>query len=288
MTVSMCGECGATTDDGNPTDLRPLPDSYRITDPDHDLRADLTDLISHAINDHPRSKQRIPGPSELGTPCQRRLGYKMLETPEVNTDRDVGWKPTVGTAVHAWLQQACEAYNDAHKIERYYLEQKVAVGEVAGKTIKGQCDVYDRALATVIDWKIVGKDALTRYRLNGPGPQYEEQAHLYGRGFQLLGLPVETVAVVFLPQNGELRDMHVWSQPYDEARAVATLARADGIATLTGSLGTAALPLLPTADAYCNYCPWRMPAATDLTEACPGHTPSPSGVLPLVPTAPAA
>lgn len=272
MAVTACPVCGSTHDDGLPDDLTPLPDCYRITDPTHDLKDDLTRLISSTIDAHPRSQQRTPGPSELGTPCQRRLGYKLLDTDPSNTDRGAAWKPTVGTAVHTWLQQACQRYNDTHRFDRYYLEQRVLVGQVNGQDVRGNCDAYDRATATVIDWKVVGKDSLARYRIDGPGQQYEEQAHLYGRGFTLLGLPVSTVAIVFLPQNGELRDMHVWSQPYDEQRALACLNRADGIAALTTALGRDALPLLPTADAFCQYCPYRLPAATDPTEACPGHT----------------
>ena len=36
-------------------------------------------------------------------------------------------------------------------------------------------------------------------------------------------------------------------------------------------MGTALLPMLDTADAFCSWCPWWLPAATDSTEACPGH-----------------
>jgi hypothetical protein len=287
VSVLLCATCGNIHDDGNADDLTQLPDCYRLPDDPDTIRDDLTDLIAGHIDRHPRSLQVKPGPSELGTPCSRRLGYKMLGTAPVNTDRAAAWKPVVGTAVHAWLEQACRAYNDTHRIERFYLEQKVTVGQLGEDDIKGSCDVYDRARALVIDWKIVGVTALKRYRIEGPGEQYRAQAHLYGRGFALLGLPVERVAIVLLPQNGELSDMHVWSEPYDEQVALAALDRANGIKALTTALGTAALPLLPTADAFCSYCPYRMPAATDLTEACPGHLPSPAA-QPAALTAPAA
>ena len=270
MTVTACHTCGTVHDDGNGNDLTPLPDCYRITDPCHDLRDDLTRLITGQISNHPRSAQKTPGPSELGTPCQRRLGYKMLGTAEVNTDSD-GWRPTVGTAVHTWLEKACHAYNDSHRIERYYVEQKVLVGSLLDQEIRGQCDVYDRALAMPIDWKVVGPTSLKKYRINGPGEQYRAQAHLYGRGYELLGLPVDKVAIVFLPSNGELRDLHVWSEPYSPQLAIDTLTRAEGVLSLTRALGPAALPLLKTSDGPCNWCPYRLPAATDLTEACPGH-----------------
>lgn len=288
MTVTACATCAQTHDDGNPTDLAQLPAQYRLP-ADHDqLHGDVTKVITDAITWAPRSQQKTPGPSEIGTPCVRRLGFKMLGTDPVNTDRGAAWKPTVGTAVHAWLQSTFQGYNDAHKIDRFYLEQKVTVGTLGGQPLKGTVDLYDRATGTVLDWKVVGLAALKRYRVDGPGSQYRAQGHLYGRGFALLGLPVERVAVCFLPQNGELYDMHLWSEPYDEQVALDALSRAEGIASLTATLGRQALPLLPTADAFCQYCPYRMPAATDLTEACPGHLTSPVSELLPVPTAPAA
>lgn len=275
MTVTACPTCGQTHDDGNPTDLAPIDPAYRISADHDELRDSLTETITTAISGHPRSQQKTPGPSEIGTPCQRRLGYKLLGVPEVNTDRGAAWKPTVGTAVHTWLQQAFEDYNDSHRIDRYYLEQKVTVGTVNGVLLRGTVDCYDRATAWVIDWKVVGLDALKRYRINGPGEQYRIQGHLYGRGFHLLGLPVERVAVAFLPQNGELRDMHLWSEPFDEQVAIQALDRANGIAQATAAAGSALLPLLPTADAFCQYCPWRSAASTVLEVACPGHVTSP-------------
>ena len=55
-------------------------------------------MIRHAIAHHPRSLQKRIGPSEVGTPCDRRIGYKLLGHTE--NERGDAWKPTVGTAVH--------------------------------------------------------------------------------------------------------------------------------------------------------------------------------------------
>lgn len=278
--IAVCTSCGHADDDGAPSGLVPLPDTYRLPC-DHDLiHDDITTIITAAITGHPRSQQTRPGPSEIGTPCVRRLGYKLLGVPAVNTDRGAAWKPTVGTAVHTWLQTTFTGYNDSHKVDRFYIERKVECGTFGGAPLRGTVDLYDRATGTVLDWKVVGLAALKRYRVEGPGEQYRTQGHLYGRGFALLGLPVERVAICFLPQNGELRDMHLWSEPYDEQVALTALSRVEGIAQLVHQAGTSALPLLPTADAFCTYCPWRMPAATDVTEACPGHPTSPVS-LPL-------
>lgn len=239
------------------------------------LFAEMLDVIARAIGDHPRSRQRRIGPSEMGSPCARRLAYRLAGVEPVNVDTP--WRPTVGTAVHTWLEDAFRAENRRWREEtgidvtRWLLEMRLEVGQVGGETIEGSCDVYDRVTATSNDWKVVGPDALKRYKAHGPGQQYRAQAHLYARGWVARGLPVDTVAITFLPSNGELRDAHFWHEPYDEQVALDTLARVDTIASLVAAGGPAAAAALPTADAHCRFCPFHLPAATELTEACPGH-----------------
>lgn len=257
------------------SNLPPIP-SQRGGDPNL-LFAEMIDVIGRTIDGHPRSQQTRIGPSEMGHPCPRRLAHKMAGTPPVNTG-DAGWRPTVGTAVHTWLEDAFRAENRRWREEtgvdviRWLLEFRVEVGEVGGEAIDGKCDIYDRVTATSNDWKIVGPDALKRYRRAGhPGEQYRAQGHLYGRGWAARGLPVDTVAITFLPSNGELRDAYFWHEPYREDVALAAIARANSIAALVAAAGPAAAAALPTADAFCRYCPFYLPAATELTEACPGH-----------------
>lgn len=266
-TVTLgCEHCTVHVDDN----LHPLPDTLQQRGGSPQLlRSELLHLITEQINNHPRSLQTRIGPSEMGTPCVRRIGYRLLDTPEANP-RTAAWKPTVGTAVHAWLEQAFTNTNNTG-VERFYLEQTVTVGQVNGVDITGNCDLYDRVTATVVDWKVVGLAGLRRYKKDGPGEQYRTQAHLYGRGWRNAGLPVDTVAVMFLPQNGELADAHLWAEPYNEQIALDALTRVGGVAALTSAAGPAALPLLPTADSYCGYCPWYRADTTDLTRGCPGE-----------------
>lgn len=229
--------------------------------------------IRTAITDDPRSRQRRPGPSTLGSPCARRIGYHFAETDPVNTDPDA-WKPTVGKAVHAWLEETFRFVNARLDPDnpRFLLEFALDVGEAGGKAITGRCDVYDRVTCAAIDWKILGDASLKRYRqANHPGEQYRTQLHLYGRGWQRRGLPVDTVHVIALPQNANLRNAWHWHEPYDETVAATALTRADAIANLVDSFGAAALPVLPTAQSWCTYCPFYLPASTDVTQACPGH-----------------
>lgn len=238
------------------------------------LAEEIMFAIKNQIAYAPRSMQRRIGPSEIGIPCDRRIGYKTAGIAESNVG-DPPWKPFIGTAVHAALEQIMQWFNGylgvADHGPRFLLEQKVNAGQICGEDIDGTCDAYDRLNAAVIDWKIVGEKSLRKYKAEGPGQQYRVQAHTYGRGWQRRGMPVSAVAVMFLPRDRELRDSYFWHEPYDEQIPVQALTRVEAITSLVRQAGSAALPLLSTADAWCRFCPYFLPASTEIHEACPGH-----------------
>lgn len=233
--------------------------------------AEYLDLVKHAVHAHPRSLQTRIGPSELGHPCTRRVGYKLLGHPANEFPDDTPWLPTIGTAVHTWLEEQFTQANAGHDHARWLTEVTVDVGQVAGTPITGSVDLYDRVTATVIDHKIVGPSTMKKYRTSGPGQQYRSQIHLYGRGLTRRGLPVDTVIVAFLPRNGELRDAHLWHEPYDEQVALDALQRVEGVALTVAALGKDGLRLLATADAYCQRCPYYQRGSEDPAQGCPGH-----------------
>ena len=237
----------------------------------------LMAAIRHKITHHPRSKQKRIGPSEIGNPCDRRIGYKLLGQPE--RERGDAWKPTVGTAVHAWLQEALDD-DDIRLMEsnnwqlgeldlNWITEKTVTVGYLAdGTPITGSCDAYHRPSATVVDHKVVGVASLKDKKANGPGQQYRVQVHLYAAGFVMAGLPVEHVAISFLPQNGNLSDGWWWSEPFDFALAAQAITRLRAIeahVTTTGSVEG-----LPAVQAWCEWCPFFTPGSTDVQAGCPG------------------
>lgn len=196
--------------------------------PSPDAWAEYRAVIEAAITDHPRSQQVRIGPSELGTPCLLCLGRKLAGVPE---RREAAWLPTVGTAVHSWLEETFAVANAGQQHARYLTELRVDVGEVDGTAITGSCDLFDRVDASVNDWKVVGPTTLRKVRAQGPGDTYRTQAHLYGRGMTRRGLAVRTVRIVFLPRSEPtLAGAVIWSEPYDEAVAVAALTRADALA----------------------------------------------------------
>lgn len=258
------------------SDLKNLPpiSEQRGGDPAL-LFSELIDTIGRTITAHPRSQQIRIGPSEIGTPCTRRLAHKLAGTPEVRLD-DPAWKPTVGTAIHSWLEEAFREENrrwreaTGQDVLRYLIEQRVRVGQIANVDIEGNTDLYDRVTATVLDWKSCGPTRLKHYRAHGPGEQYRVQAHLYGRGWVARNAPVDRVMIVFLPRNGELKEAFHWSEPYDEQVAVAALERATNVANSVATLGDKAFAYLPTDPNDCTFCPWWQPGANDLAVACPG------------------
>jgi hypothetical protein len=238
------------------------------------VRDELVHIIEQAIAAHPRSLQARIGPSEMGTPCARKLGHKLAGTPE--RERSTPWRPTVGTAVHSWLDQVVTAFEAQRltdgKPVRWHTEQRVNVGQVDGVDISGSCDLFEQVTGTVIDFKIVGPASLKKYKA-GPNETYRVQAHLYGLGYVNAGHTVNHVAIWALPAAGELHQAVFWHEPFDPAVAHAALKRADAIAKAGRLAGWAAvLPQLDTANDFCSGCPFRSDAANpDPSTACPGH-----------------
>ena len=241
---------------------------------------ELLSIITTAITEAPRTRQRHIGPSELGIPCIWCLAHKLAGIEETRTGGD--WLPAIGTAVHAWLDGVFgeqDAAADLAAVQagrngeppRWICESRVDVGEVDGTPVTGSADLYDTLTGEVTDWKIVGPTTLRTVKASGPSITYRTQAHLYGRGFTRRGLPVSTVRIAYLPRTSvTLQDAVLWSEPYDETVALAALARADALAKAIRTVGIDTLaPNLPRAP-DCYSCP-RYPSADGSAPTAPGH-----------------
>lgn len=233
------------------------------------IATNVVQTVKQAGQNAPRSLQRAIGPSEIGTPCVRRLAFKLCDWPTVNNDSDP-WASIVGTAVHSWMEKTYEAENRRLGYERYVIEKRLRIRG----NIYGNSDQLDRETGTNKDWKIVGDEPLKKYRKNGPGPQYETQQHLYGYGWEQAGEPINDVAIIFLPRTGRIDGLHVWSAPYDRSKALAALDRLDHVMTALTHLDPPNNPqawaMFPATDAYCHFCPWFAPGSTDVSRGCPG------------------
>ena len=242
------------------------------------LVTELFQIIERTIIGQPRSQQRRIGPSEIGVPCDRRIGYRLAGVEPVN-DRGVAWKPYIGTAVHEQMadmmaKAELERWeDDLDPGERWKVEERVDVGDIGDWPITGSCDLFDIHNGAVWDWKFTTRNQIREhYRPHGPGDQYRIQAHLYGRGFARQGYDVRTVGVIFFTRDGEFTDRHVWHEAYDEQIAVDALTRASGIQSALDSLGPDfTLPTLETAEAHCRFCPWYRAGTSLIAQACPGQ-----------------
>lgn len=223
------------------------------------------DDLKAVVRDHdankPRSLQTSIGPSDAGVDCVRRLGYKLSATPKVNNSTDP-WAAIVGSAVHQWLDQAFVG-------DRWRRDVKVTLPGY----MSGSADLVDTETRTVIDHKVLGATSLKRYRDLGPSNQYKTQIQLYAAGLEIAGTPVDTVALAFWSRSGFLRDAWLWTAPYDREVVNQALARIDAIKTVLAAGGVTALP---STDDHCTWCPYYLPAATNLSEACPGHINNPT------------
>jgi hypothetical protein len=191
--------------------------------------ATIVDVIERSIIGHPRSQQERIGPSGLGDPCDRSLVYGLAGRRPPRRPYS-GWKATVGTAGHAWMEAQFIAENERLGYQRFLTEQRVNVGSILGEPVPGTMDLYDVFEASVHDWKFVGPRMLKSYRSGGPGEKYRRQSFLYGAGMAALGHEVREVAIVFMPRDGELSSMWSWRAPFDQGVADETLDRANGLA----------------------------------------------------------
>lgn len=215
---------------------------------------DYMDVIIRSIVNQPRSLQKRIGPSEMGVECARAILHKLNGDQEPDRG-NTPWKPTIGTSVHNYLETAFTKANTPTQI-RWGTEHRVTVGTVAGIPITGSADLFDDKHGVVGDHKIVGKSMLASYRANGPGEQYRRQAHLYGRGFEALGLTVRLVAICFLPREGELDDTFIWTEPYNQSLAIETVERVDALAALLAAVGVdqAVAQFAECDNRWCRWC----------------------------------
>lgn len=226
-----------------------------------DVHALALEVVENAIAAHPRSHQKMIGPSEIGLECDRRILYKLAQVPE--PPRPPAWKPAVGTACHSQMEEWFDALipNGDLTNADWISEWQVTVGMLGAGTdavpITGHSDLYHRPTGTVIDFKFVGSRQLTKYRLHGPSLQYKTQAMLYAKGFTESGgwEPARQVAIWFLPRDGELGQAYWWQEPYNPHLAQEALNRLNSLYGLLQIVGLeAALAAKPLCDD--DWCPW--------------------------------
>lgn len=243
---------------------------------DQELRTEIQDVVYTYENSRPRTQQTRIGPSEIGEPCARKLAYKLSGLPAPEDGGSDPWYAIIGTAVHTWLSEALEHQNDLAR-ERgedppWLIEQRVALRD----DLDGTMDGFKIPAGLALDHKVVGKTTHTKVKRHGPPEVYRGQIHGYGLGAARAGLPVQRVAIAFYPRTTDLRDLYVWSEPFDPTVALRALERVDRIVAvvrllnpLRDPLQFRRIPKTPSED--CRYCPWLEPGP-DRGIRCPGNT----------------
>lgn len=229
-----------------------------------DLRTLIIDKVRAQDSGRSRSKQTALGPSSAGTPCDRQLWYYATQAPKLGQKSDP-WPSMVGTACHEGpFTTAFQGDTD------WELGRTVEIGP----DLRGTYDLYHVPSATLIDMKVLGKSSLDKIKRHGAGQQYRVQTHLYGFGLYRLGVNVQHVALACFPRAGWLRDVHIWTEPFDLDVVEAALERWYTIKEASPMFTPAMFRIAPKADAPCAFCEWFNPsvAAEHPELACEGVT----------------
>lgn len=228
----------------------------------------LKEIIKWADSQDPRTQQVGLGPSELGSECTRYLGYRIAGVKGTNVYMDP-WKALVGTAIHAWLEEAVNRYQEHHKSHEFITEDVVPIDDL----VLGHSDLFFRN--SVWDYKTMSKDKLKHFRQHGPQPKHIDQVQLYGLGQENLGRKVEWVGIIALPRDGWLEDMEVWAVKYDRNHALKVLKRPYEIANTLIELDVennpsnwAQVPATPSR--LCGFCPFYRAGGPADETGCPG------------------
>jgi hypothetical protein len=239
------------------------------------IRDEFLTILCWAEANRGRSLQVHLGPSELGTECDRQLAYRIMGSTGPNLDMADPWYAFVGSAIHSRMQESVERYQEAHPYAlRWAIEQYIQ----ADPLISGHAD-YNRD-QILLDVKSAGKTVMTEVKRSIPH-KYRVQGNTYAKGLRDTGRDIRYIVFVFVPRDGKLRDMVVWAEPYDEALALASIARPYRIRDLMVSLDVVNQPLnwekIPAKPDYmgCQYCPmWQKYAGPGVGAdgtACPGY-----------------
>ena len=221
------------------------------------LATSLVSHIEHGMATAPRSRQVNIGASELGMGlnCPRQLAYRMHNQPKVNwTD---SCRLLVGVGMHLALGEIFERM--AAESGRWLVEHRVTYRGVAGSL-----DLYDKATATIIDWKSTSKARLASYTKQGPPRHYLTQLAIYAAGLRQQGYLVSRVGLAFIPYDGAIAGLWVWLGEPDRRMADDAVEFAQRMA----NEDPAQVEAVP--GRYCGFCDYYLPTSTDLAIGCPG------------------
>lgn len=247
-----------------------------------EITARIKEMFHGYSNRLERNQQQTMGPSEIGTPCDRRIALSLMRYPAVNPGGD-NWASFVGTCGHSGMEEML-LWADAGS-GRYASEQRLTFP--SKHVPKGTTDLIDRVLMYVGDFKFMGQWSLDKLKREGPSRTYRVQAHTYALGAKMRGENVKHVAIIGLPRDkSSLDDMYVWTEEYQPQLAREALLRVDAIgAQLKGCTETYGLHndgcgcpdteavaySLPMDNSDCRFCPFYLKNAASRGGYCNGR-----------------
>lgn len=251
-----------------PAPLQPLPMDQMSAQ----LVASMKEIFYAYSNRLDRSIQETLGPSEIGTPCDRRLAMSIMQVPPVNPGGD-NWASFVGTCVHTGLADML-TWADANQ-GRWAVETRLEYPNVL--VPRGTADAYDRVAMMVDDHKLMGRWSLDKLRLEGIKPLYLVQLMVYAYGLKLKGEKVKYVALVAWPrEQATLKDLTAVVLPYDATVADQAFARVDHIAeVIQQRRQDTNLTPFRIARGFevqddCTYCPFFAKGDSEMERGCNG------------------
>lgn len=188
-----------------------------------------------------RSVQVEIGPSQIGG-CRRQVYHQLVDTPETNPNTE-SLAAILGTFIHSGL--ALSIAREDPFGDNFLIEQ-----EFEYNGLKGHCDLYIKDQKAVIDWKTTKLKSLRYF----PSTQQRMQVQIYGYLLSANGHQVETVSLVAIPRDGEMAQIKVHTEPYNEATALSGLAWLEEVKAMAESKSAPA----PEKDVifcapYCSY-----------------------------------
>lgn len=236
-------------------------------------------LHEHAAR-APRTLQQHLGPSEIGAACDRQVVFKLAALPATNHISDP-WPSIVGTACHAYAEEAFTGDNARRNLARWVTETRVT----PHPDHPGTADLYDAQEQAVVDHKFLGESSMAKVR-KAPPRHYEVQLLLYGLGYYKLGLPVRRVALAAYPRTAASLDgLYVWEREFSNAQGqiLPDVLELLGLVfdqtaerkVLAGRLLRQEISLMDVPaepdDSACYFCPaYRPQSARDGGPGCPG------------------
>ena len=206
---------------------------------------DIHALLKTALKENDKARERSLQ-TELGASsvygCKRQAWSILRQVPKTNHNTE-SLAAIIGTAVHATVAEAMkniDVFGDDFLIEQGF----------STPDLKGHCDLFIKSTGTVIDWKTTTKKNLSKF----PTEQQKMQVQLYGYLIEEAGYQVNTVSLVAILRDGQMKDTKVHQEPYDRNKAL------EGIQWIKDLQNTVYAPAPERPRIFCkDFCEWYDP-----------------------------